>query len=74
MYYKTSGDFIIGGAVIAEQFVRDCNNRKTSNALLFALLWSLSIASSFLHLQLDQETGAGKGPKNSVVSQLSSYI
>ena len=91
LYYKTSGDFIIGGAVIAEQLVRYCNNRKTSNLLLFAfffcfllfavcfllfafwqamcffLLWSPSNASSFLHLQLNQETGAGKEPKNSVV-------
>ena len=33
MHCKTSGDFII-----AEQLVRDRNNRKTSNALLFALV------------------------------------
>ena len=32
-----------------------------------SLLWSPSNASSFLHLQLNQETGAGKEPKNSVV-------
>ena len=39
-------------------------------ATRYFLLWSLSVASSFLHLQLDQETGAGKEPKNSVVPQL----
>ena len=39
-------------------------------ATRFFLLWSLSVASSFLHLQLNQETGAGKEPKNSVVPQL----
>ena len=36
-------------------------------ATCFFLVWSPSNASSFLHLQLNQETGAGKEPKNSVV-------
>ena len=67
MHYKTSGDFIIAEhlsdiAITGKQATR------------FFLLWSPSNASSFLHLQLDQETGAGKEPKNSVVSQLSSDI
>ena len=58
LYYKTSGDFIIGGAVIAEQLVRYCNNRKTSNVLLFAfcfLLFFCFLPFAFCLLLFDKQ-------------------
>ena len=68
MFYKTSGDFIISGAVIAMQLVRDCNNRKTSNALLFALV----AQQRFIILAPSAKSGNGsrKGTKELCCSQL----
>lgn len=68
MFYKTSRDFIISGAVIAMQLVRDCNNRKTSNALLFALV----AQQRFIILAPSAKSGNGsrKGTKELCCSQL----